>query len=217
MTPVMALAMAWTSVSAQHSLVYPIPESELVVQDFTIPDHWPRAFGLEIRWNSVAAIWGARDPQSDVLYLFREYSAEAEPATHAAALRAHADWIPGLVDPSANGRPQSDGYHLVRVYRTLGLRLESVDNVLESGILSVWQRMRSGRLKVFASLTKYIEEQRFYRRNEKAQIVKEHDALQDAARCLVSGISRLRSKPKPTPPCPQPSPSYGGPHSWMAY
>jgi hypothetical protein len=35
---VMALAMAWSAVSGQHRLVYPVPDSEIVVQEFTIPD-----------------------------------------------------------------------------------------------------------------------------------------------------------------------------------
>jgi hypothetical protein len=74
-----------------------------------------------------------------------------------------------------------------------------IDNPLEAGILSMWQRMRSGRLKVFASLSKYLEERRLYRRDEKDQIVKQGDDLQDAARCLVNGVSRMRTKPQPVP------------------
>jgi hypothetical protein len=38
---VMALAMAWTAVSRRHRLVYPVPDSELVVKEFPLPDHWP--------------------------------------------------------------------------------------------------------------------------------------------------------------------------------
>lgn len=54
---VMALAIAWSGVSMQHRLVYAIPDARIVVQEFTIPDHWPRAYGLDIRWNTVAVIW----------------------------------------------------------------------------------------------------------------------------------------------------------------
>jgi hypothetical protein len=213
---VMALAMAWSAVSGQRRLVYPIPETELVVQEFTIPDHWPRALGLEIRWNALAAIWGALDPQSDVLYFYSEYDAEAEPALHAAAIRARGDWIPGLMDPSANGRNQADGYRLMQMYRNLGVSLVPLDNTLESGILNVAQRMHSGRLKVFPSLSKYLAERRLYSCDENNQIVKDHDRLQDAARCLVSGISRMRTKPKPAQLQPRRLPVYHGPHGWMA-
>jgi len=58
---VMALAMAWSAVSGQHRLIYPVPDTQIVVPEFPIPEHWPRAYGLDIRWNTVAAIWGARD------------------------------------------------------------------------------------------------------------------------------------------------------------
>jgi hypothetical protein len=57
--------------------------------------------------------------------------------------------------------------------------------------------MYSGRLKVFASLSKYLNERRLYRRDERGHIVNEGDNLQDATRCLVSGISHMRTKAKP--------------------
>ena len=54
--------------------------------------------------------------------------------------------------------------------------------------------MNSGRLKVFASLSRYLEERRLYRRNERDQIVQDRDNLQDAARCLVSGTAHMTTK-----------------------
>ena len=197
---VMALAMAWTAVSGQHRLIYPMPDTDLVVKEFSIPDNWPRGYGLEVRWNAAAALWGALDPESDVLYLYSEYFGETDPAVHVAAIRSRADWIQGLIDPAANGRNQADGQGLIQTYRNLGLDLAAIDNPIESGILNVWQRMHSGRLKVFASLSKYLDERRLYRRDERDQIVKERDHLQDAARCLVNGISRMHTKPVQSPP-----------------
>ena len=60
--------------------------------------------------------------------------------------------------------------------------------------------MSSGRLKVFPSLSKYLEERRLYARDDKNQIVKDRDNLQDALRCLVSAISRMCTKPVAGPP-----------------
>src|ERR1017187_3284746 len=79
---VMALAMAWSAVSSERGIVYPKPDSAIVVKDFAIPDHWPRAYGLDVRWLTTAAIWGALDPASDVLYLYSEYLREAELSAH---------------------------------------------------------------------------------------------------------------------------------------
>ena len=211
---VMALAIAWSAVTVQHRLIYPIPDHQIVVPEFIIPDHWPRAYGLDVRWHKTAAIWGARDPESDVLYLYSEYFGDADPAIHAAAIRSRADWILGLIDPTANGRNQVDGFRLSKMYRDLGLHVESLNNPVESGILSMRQRIQSGRLKVFPSLSKFLEERRLYRRDEKDRIVQEHDHLQDAARCLVNGISRMRTKPQPVRPRPEPIDL--GPYGWMA-
>jgi hypothetical protein len=88
---VMALALAWSAVSGQHRLIYAIPDTTIVVPEFAIPDHWPRAYGLDIRRHTAGAVWGAMDPDSDVLYLYREYIGEADPAVHAAAIRAPHD------------------------------------------------------------------------------------------------------------------------------
>src|SRR5262249_32149997 len=137
-------------------LIFPLPDRSIVVKEFLIPDHWPRAYGLDIRWHSAAAIWGAHDPDSDVLYLYSEYWGDADPAVHAAAIRARAEWIPGLIDPFANGRNRADGLRLTQIYGDLGLHLQHVDNSIESGILEVSQRMCSGRLKVFPSLAQYL-------------------------------------------------------------
>ena len=103
---VMALAIAWSAVSMQHRLVYPVSDTELVVQEFTIPEHWPRAYGVDIRWNTLGAVWGAHDPDSDVLYLYSEYRAEADPAIHAAAIRSHGTgfWASSIHRPTVGTR-----------------------------------------------------------------------------------------------------------------
>jgi hypothetical protein len=192
---VMSLALAWSAVSGQHRLIYSLPDRDIVVPAFPIPEHWPRGYGLDLSWHTAAAIWGARDPQSDVLYLYSEYEGDADPAVHVAAIRARAEWIPGLIDPAANGRNRSDGVRLIQMYQNLGLHLQYIDNSIESGIMEVSQRMRSGRLKVFPSLAKYLGERRLYRRDENGQVMKDRDNLQDATRCLVIGLSAMLTQP----------------------
>jgi hypothetical protein len=210
---VMALAMAWTGVSGQGRVVYPMPDDAIIVKDFAIPDHWPRAYGLDLRWLTAGAVWGARDPASDVLYLYSEYFGEGAPAIHAAAIGGRGLWIPGVIDATANGRNQMDGLRLIQMHRDLGLAVGSIDSPFESGILAVWQRMHSGRLKVFASLSKYLEERRLYRRDEKEKIVQERDSLQNAARLLVRGVSRMRTHPvRSSAVAPR---VYDGERSWM--
>lgn len=177
--------------------IYPIAEADLVVDDFEIPAHWPRAYGLDVGWNRTAAIWGALDRDTDTLYLYSEhYRGEGEPPVHAAAIRSRGEWIKGVIDPAANGRSQHDGQALIDRYRLMGLDVENADNSVEAGIHEVWTRMATGRLKIFASLTNLRSEFRIYRRDEKGKIVKANDHAMDAMRYLVlSGLGRAITKP----------------------
>jgi hypothetical protein len=84
---------------------------------------------------------------------------------------------------------------LIQAYRKLGLKLQGIDNPLEAGVMNLEQRFLSGRLKVFGSLTEYLAERWLYRRDDRDQIVHEHNNLQDAARCLVNNITRLCTRP----------------------
>ena len=211
---VMALLLAWTAVSGEGRRVYPILDADLVVPEFAIPANWRRAYGFVVIWNRVAVVWGALDPHSDVLYICGEYLAEADLPVHAAAIRSEGDWIPGLMDPTANGRDQIDGEYLMQALRKHGLVLQAIDNPLQSGVSAVLQRMRSGRLKVFASCVEYLQEHRLYRHDEGGQIVQENDDLQDALRCLVNGIASMRTKPVQPTPYFEPQRHYGK-NSWM--
>jgi phage terminase large subunit-like protein len=179
--------------------IYPVPESDILVDDFQIPDHWPRAFGMDVGWNRTAVVWGAWDRDNDILYLTSEhYRGQAEPSIHAQAIKARGEWIPGVIDPASRGRSQKDGSMLLETYGEggLGLDLDVAFNGVESGLYEVWQRLSTGRLKVFRSLSNWIYEFRLYRRDEKGRIVKENDHIMDATRYLVmSGLERAKTKP----------------------
>ncbi len=77
--------------------------------------------------------------------------------------------------------------------------------------------MSTRRLKVFASLTNYLEELRFYRRDERGQIVTGCDHLQNATRALVvSGMSHMRTEPVRKSPEHRYMDVSSRPFGWMA-
>lgn len=176
--------------------VYPVDPDEYTVDPFRIPAYWPRAYALDVGWRRTAALWGAYDRDQDTLVLYSEhYGAQAVPAVHAEAIKARGDWIPGVVDPAAQGRSQVDGEQLIATYRALGLKLTPADNAVEAGIADVWQRLSTGRLKVFSTLRNWLNEVRLYRRDERGRIVKENDHLMDATRYLLrSGLPLMRTQ-----------------------
>ena len=142
----------------------------------------------------------ACDPNTGVWYLYDEYSSpEREPAVLAGAIKERGVWIRGVLDPVGNGRQRADGFGLLHLYKQAGLDLTAARNNLQSDILEVCQRMRTGQLKVFASLGGYLEDLRCCRWDERGQMVMEGGNLAEAARCLVvSGLSRMRGNPTPS-------------------
>lgn len=178
--------------------IYPVPEGDVVCEPFEMPAWYRHAYALDVGWNRTAALWGALDPETDVLYLYDEYyRAQAEPAVHAAAIRSRGTWIPGVIDPASRGRGQKDGEQLLWLYRQNGLELLSeADNAIHAGLSDVWQRLSTGRIKVFRHLQAFLGEYRIYRRDDKGNIVKENDHIMDCMRYLVrSGIARAVQKP----------------------
>lgn len=180
-------------------VIYPVPEDDYLEDPIEIPDHWPRAYALDVGWNRTAALWGAFDRDAETWHLYSEhYRGQAEPSVHAAAIRSRGQWIEGVIDPASRGRGQADGQQLLQMYRDLGLELTEADNGVEAGIYSVYERLSAGKIKVARTLQNFLSEIRLYRRDEKGRIVKVNDHLCDALRYLVmSGLQVAKTKPVP--------------------
>jgi len=145
-----------------------------VVDPFEIPLHWPRGYGLDVGWNRTAAVWGAQDRDTDTVWPWSEhYRGQAEPSVHAA------------VDAAARGRGQKDGEQLLQNDIDLGLPLTKADNGVEAGLFDVWERLSTGRLKVFRTLQSWLAEYRLYRRDEKGA----------ARKFIVSGLPLCLAPP----------------------
>lgn len=175
-----------------EGLIYRTPPRDVTVSDFAIPKHWPKCYGLDVGWNWTACVWGAWNREDDVVYLWSCYKrGQSEPSVHADGIKARGKWIRGVVDPAANSANQVDGQRLLELYRRLDLDLEPADHAVESGIYEVWNRLATGRLKIFESLQDWFAEYAKYRRDMKGKIVKVDDHCMDATRYLIlSGLMR---------------------------
>jgi len=154
---------------------------------------------LDFGWsNPTAAVWLAHDVENDVVYVTDLYSkSEATPAEHAAALLTRGKEVPGVCDPAGQSAGQADGVSLMAQYAKHGLRLERADNAVESGLMLLLERMRAGKLKVFADMEEWLQEFRVYRRGRDGRIVKRNDHLMDATRYgVVSGLKLLEEPEK---------------------
>lgn len=198
--------------------IFPLPESEIVVEPVMVPAHWPRAFGMDAHWTFTSATFFAQDPETRVCYMYDEYQGEKQSVSiHAARIKAKtADWILGAIDKAAD-QTEGDGEKLLDMYTAAGLKLikSSAQKSVDAGLQDMLDAMNEGRFKVFKTCQKWIKEFRIYRRNDKGQIVKKNDHLLDASRYFWNdGRALMRTRPKTVNL--QPSAMPDTPRSWMA-
>ena len=185
--------------SLGSGLIYPISESQIVVDPFQIPDWWPRCFGMDFGWHNTAVVFIALDPDNQIAYLYGEYLAgHLTPDKHTYNLmKQGVDWMPGAYDGAGESATQDDGENLVELYRKAGIKnwIPADKKSVGKGIFTVLQMMESGKLKIFRNLPKTLTELRMYGRDQNGKIIKGNDHLMDAMRYgIVSGLPIARPK-----------------------
>jgi len=194
--------------------IFPFADSLLEEPAMQIPVHWPRVVGIDFGYgHPTAAVWMAWDRDSDTIHVYDAYRrAEATPVVHAAALRARGPWIPVAWPHDGENRDgRGSGITLAQQYRDLGVAMHRVKashapavgqkegdggNSLEAGLMDMYDRIQTGRLKVAKHLTEFFEEFRMYHRKD-GLVVKEADDLMSATRI---GVMMLRHAKVRTPP-----------------
>ena len=185
---------------------FSVPESQLVVDPFGIPEDWPRAFGMAVTPNAVAALWGARDG-GGTIHLYTEHLLpHVEPSENARAIKQVGDWIPGVINFSGLKGSQAEKDRIAQIYREQGLKLQTSMPGEEAGVYQLWQLLASNKLKVFASLSGFLAEYR---------VGDEHSPLLLCCHALIlSAGDCMRTKPVKGPVL-QPY-VYTGRNAWMA-
>lgn len=180
--------------TAGIGMVYPVEEEFITVRPFEIPKHWRRVAGFDHGWHNTAAVWVAHDKDEDVSYIYADYKrGETTTENHATALKARGAWIPFKGDAAARA---SDGEQIIKKYKSLGVKMSLPDKAVDAGIGEMISRLESGRLKIFTTCVKWLDEFRRYRYDEKGNIVKQHDHLMDASRyAIFSGLKVAEMPP----------------------
>lgn len=181
-------------------LVFPVPEDQISIPSFAIPQHWGRIAAVDFGWDHPTGIvWLAHDRDSDVLYLYDCYRvAGSTPVIHAQAIKDRGEWIPvawphdGMVHDKGSGTPLAAQYRRLGV-EMLGEHFANPEGGLsvEPGIMEILQRMQSSRFKVFGHLHDWFEEMRMYHRVQ-GKIIKKHDDLMSATRYAVQSLRYAR-------------------------
>jgi phage terminase large subunit-like protein len=194
-------------------LVFPVPDEEIIVDPFQLPDHWPRLIGMDFGWeHPTAAIWQAWDRDSDTVYVYHDYrQSKAVIPISASAIKNGSDpWIPvawphdGMKKDPQSGRPMADLYRreglnmLVKPFSNPpapGMKDGSGGQGVEVGIMAMLTAMEEGRYRVFSSCRDWFEEKGTYHRKD-GQLVKLRDDIMSASRYAYQ--SRRYSATRPS-------------------
>ncbi|QEL19331.1 hypothetical protein PX52LOC_06399 [Limnoglobus roseus] len=202
--------------------VFPISEESIRIDPITIPAHWAQIGALDFGWDHPTA--GVRlcyDRDADCIYVTHTHRLkEATPVIHAATLKSWGDWLPWAWPHDGLQHDKGSGEQLAAQYKAQGLNMlheratfPDGSNGVEAGIMEMLDRMQTGRLKVFSTLTEWFEEFRMYHRKD-GLIVKERDDLMAATRYGVMMLRYAKTRPvKRTPTTPHAGAST---NAWMA-
>ena len=186
--------------SAGRGRVYPYREEDISCEPFPIPSTWQIAFGLDFGLLNTAAVFGAYDENTGIWYIYDEYKAGCDIQNdsgttgdtmvvedHATALKIMgADKFNGVCDPAGRQR-ESDGVALMDKYTDAPnlLSLTTADNAVSAGLATCNTAFKTGRLKIFTTCRRTLNELSKYSRDDKGNIKKKDDHLMDSMRYLI--------------------------------
>lgn len=210
--------------------IFPFDDATVAEPPLQIPAFWPRICGTDFGYNHpAAAVWGAWDRDTDTVHIYDCYrKKEASPAVIAAAIRARGAWIPCAWPHDGLVRDKASGVIIAQQYRDYGVNMlrdrathapakgqkeGDGGSGLEAGIMDMYDRMQTGRLKVAKHLADWFEEFKMYHRKD-GLVVAELDDLLSATRYL---LMMLRKAVVFNPPKPIAVPGYRNSSPGMGY
>lgn len=208
-------ARRYGRVSIGEGTVFPIDLDSLIVEPFEIPKHWKRTYGLDVGFDhATVAEFIAHDEETDTVYVYYEhYSKQKEPLFHAEAIKRLGTWMVGSIDYAANKGGPAGEDSLRKHYTKHGLKLVNANKSVDGGIWMIWERMVTGKFKVFKTCRHLLQEIPIYRRDDKGKIIKKHDDAIDSVRYALMGLKKHGR----TAPIPQKSSITAGTYKQYNY
>ena len=188
-------------------LVWPISEEDIKCDPVEIQTYWPRVaaidFGVD---HPTAGVWLAWDRDLDIVYVYDTYrKSRSTISENATEFRRREPWIPVIWPHDGNQEDPKSCQTKADLYRQEGVNMwfESFTNPpvngarkgdigVEAGIDHIYERMRSGRFKVFSDCTDWFEEFRMYHRKD-GKVVPLRDDIMSATRYATMSIRHART------------------------
>lgn len=174
--------------------IFPYSEESIIEAAIDyIPAHWVKLWGIDFGighpFGAALILW---DKDNDVIHVHATHRiTDQMPIQHAYALKQIGAAVPVAWPQDGTAREKGTGETLASQYRKHGLSMLAdhatwPDGGLstEAGILEMQERMQTGRLKVAAHLSDWLQEYQMYHRKD-GLIVKLNDDLLSATRIAI--------------------------------
>lgn len=172
-------------------LIFDFGDDQIKCAPFECPPHWWVVNGMDFGWDHPQAhvqLWIDRD--DDVIYVAHAWKqSRVTPSTAWGSVKTWARNVPtawphdGLQTEKGSGAQQKQAYQdagwlMMPEHATW----QGGGNGVEAGLVEMYERMTTGRMKVFSHLSDWFEEKLNYHRDENGHIVKINDDLLAATR-----------------------------------
>jgi hypothetical protein len=183
-------------------VVFPFADEDIVVDPFPIPTYWDKLIGIDLGFdhpNGTCLV--TKDPGSDTYYIVDEYSERKQTVPmHAVGIRAMGgDRIPCQFPHDAFKHDVAgSGKQFIALYQTQGIKAvpttfsnpPSVDgkpggNGVEIGLHWMLTKMQEGKLKVFSTCRKWLQEKATYHRKDGKVIALDDDMISASRYALL--------------------------------
>ena len=190
--------------------IFPIVRESIEIPPITEPlGHWRLGWGIDFGGmggssrnfsHPFGAVLGFYDPITDIIYIAHALQLKnMVPLMHADAMKRICAGAPVFWPHDGHRQARDDNPETTSgLYRGYGLRMWSTHATFktggyatETGIMEMYTRFTSGRLKICTNLLDWWDEFISYHRDEKGDIVKVHDDLMSATRILVMMLPRF--------------------------
>ena len=187
-------------------VIFPIADQDIEVEPFAIPEHWMKLIGIDLGFDHPnGTMLVTKDPGNDTYYLVDEYSERKQTVPmHSVGIRAMGgDTIPCQFPHDAFKHDAAgSGKQFIELYKSQGILAVPTTfsnppgpdgkpggNGVEYGLHWMLTKMQEGKLKVFSTCRKWIQEKATYHRKD-GKVIALSDDLISASRYALLSLDR---------------------------
>lgn len=174
--------------------VFPFDEKMFKVEPYAIPEHFWKINGIDFGIDHFAATaFIAVDNDSDTIIVYDVHKQKDSSALyHCEAIKRYGDWIPVSWPHDGIHREKGSGKQLWQYYQEhsvnmlpksahykpdFGLKPKLGPQPQEPIILDIYERIQSGKFKVFSNCSDFFEEYRSYHREDGKIVSRDDDVI----------------------------------------